>query len=214
MVLNLGGVYGILNMLGKIKFMRIFEKLKKYSEGIVDRFPEDAETLDLCSPIISSEELDSLCSLKVLPGSYIDVASQIALLGKEIGYFQLSPVPEKTLFDSITSSYSKKNPYFSKFELINAVQVASFEAEPIGVIKRDYENEGEVFILNILEPSMAACKIANSFQDFILFACKLDTIRECHEGPNAVGEFIEFLQDEFPDTSQDAWQEIAEIVLL
>lgn len=150
------------------------EELKAYSLAVCEEYPEDKDSSDLTNPLCDVALLKA--AIPNLPQSYCDVASRIALNGKVIGYFLLSPEAfgKSTLIQTLVEADSVNSPFASRFRELGCHHVANYEAEPIGVAGESELNEGEVFKLDIGSPKFESTKLGSTFEDFLLIAASLD----------------------------------------
>lgn len=187
------------------------EEAKAYSVSVCEEFPEDKDRSDLTSPLVDADALK--VAIPSLPQSYCDVARQVALKGKVVGYFSLWPeaFDKGTLVDTLVEANSEKSPFAEQFRKIGVYQVASYEADPIGVVGEGEPNRGEVFKLDIGNPTLNASKLASSFEEFLLIAVSLDKAQVEVQGQEASDAFLDDVKN-FADKEIAAnWRVISEI---
>lgn len=192
-----------------------FDELRQHSITYCNKYPEDLNRADLTAPLPSESDLESLRRYDGLPPSYIKAAEEIALFGKEIGYFLLWPEAfgGNSLSESLLLANSDRNPYASVFRSHGAYQVASFEAEPIGIIGKSKPNEGVVIKLDIGNPRVEPTILATSFEKLLFIAGSLDQVQEESEGQDAVEAFVSNIVLEIDPEVAEPWRLIGEIVL-
>lgn len=187
------------------------EEVKAYSLCVCDEFPEDKDRSDLTSPLVDADALKA--ALPDLPLSYIDVARQVALHEKVVGYFSLWPEAfnKGTLMETLVAANSEGSPFAEQLREIGAYQVASYEADPIGVVGEGEPNRGEVFKLDTGNPSLKLSKIASSFEDFLLIAVSLDKAQMEDQGQEASDAFLRDVQNFTNKEIAANWRVISEI---
>jgi hypothetical protein len=187
------------------------EEAKAYSIGICEKFPEDKDRSDLTSPLANVEALKA--AIPGLPQNYCDVARQVALKGKIVGYFSLWPEAfnKSTLEESLVEANSDKSPFVARFREIGAYHVAGYEAEPIGVVGEAKFNQGEVFKLDISGSSLSASKLASSFEEFLLIAASLDKAQMEDQGEGASRSFLKDVQKFASEEIAENWRVICEV---
>lgn len=193
--------------------IKTLDELVCYSINLSEECPEDRDRLDLRSPLPSASEFSKLQQLDELPKSYLDVTERVALLGKEIGFFLLWPEAfgRTSLADALRDANSSASPYVAGFRMQKAYHIASFEAEPIGVIKVGELSEGVIIKLDIGKPDHPSAMLAENFTQFLLIAGSLDQAQAATGGGRAFENFMLDLEGSFDPKIVDAWKPIGEI---
>lgn len=187
------------------------EDLKAYSLEICKSFPEDTDRSDLTSPLCDLELLKA--TISGLPESYLDVAKKIALKGKVLGYFSLWPeaFDQETLEETLVKANSETAPFTSTFRKHGCYQIATYEAEPIGIVREGEPNEGSIIKLDIDSPVLEISKLASSFEEFLLIAGSLDKAQMENQGPDALDSFLEDIQRATDKDIASNWRVICEV---
>lgn len=209
----------------KINVIRNLEELVAFSERVGDALPELRKSIVIGRPGCSLEAVNTL--LKKLPGmpdSYLSAIKAIRLEGIAVGYFRLSPsaFAGRDLTEKVISCNNpSQNPLVERHRMYGVYQVASWEADPIGVVHADRMFKvGQVVKYNIGNPEELPVVLANAFDQFLLLAGNLDAIRDKHsetDGPTqAMKEFREVLRNLFASeicNMHSTWESIAKVVL-
>lgn len=200
------------------------DELIAFSRRLGEALPELRESIVIGRPGCSPEAVNALAKkLPGLPESYLSVIKTVRLDGIAIGYFQLSPsaFEGRDLTEKVVSANDPAhNPLAERHRKYGVYQVASWEADPIGVVHANgMFKVGQVVKYNIGNPGEKPVVLANGFDQFLLLAGSLDAIRDKHADTDdpvqAMKEFSDAAKRLLPSDSDmaSAWESIARVVL-
>lgn len=201
------------------------DELVAYTQTLGEALPELREAIVLRRPGCSQAAASLLAQrLPGIPHSYLTVARVINIDGVSIGYFQLSPsayggrdIAEKV----IACNESAMNPLMKRHQKFGVYQVASWEADPICVAHAHGLFEmGQVVKYNIGNPTSEPIVLAEDFEQLLLLAGNLDSIRNKHseidDPTQALNEFKMCFTNILPTATSGMayiWEAIAKVVL-
>lgn len=146
-----------------------------------------ASQIKLESPGRQEKEINQLLkNLPFIPDNYLSLIKQVNLLGVSIGYFNLWPASftKESLTDSIIlANTDSSNPFLDYYQEKKLIEVASYEADKICLIKRNSPNnkEGKVFLIDITStPNISETEIADSFLQLLLLAGNLGEVNRLY----------------------------------
>ena len=145
-----------------------------------------------------------------LSRSYTDFVSQYQVEGVSLGFFDLCPGDNVSVLDSLRELNGQfQNPLLPD----NLVNVASFEADIIGIAKASpYHGDGSVYFVDItIAPGARVRPLASTFENFIVLASALDKI-VVEETDNPTSAIIELALDIGSDDYVESWRHIAGMV--
>lgn len=197
------------------------DELKKYTEEVAARFPVIASEIKLCSPGYSEDQVVELSRVvPELPPSYLNVASQVKLVGVSIGQFSLWPVPygKKDFTTSLTEANKDySNPFLDFYSTNGLVEVACLEANKICLGSVAVQSEGQVFLVDISsDPNPVIHKLADNFEQLLVLAGNLHEISRSYEDDedSGINEFASRLKKFGLDSSSiSIWNELLEEAL-
>lgn len=197
------------------------DELKKYTEEVAARFPVIASEIMLCSPGYSEEQIVELGRVvPELPPSYLNVASQVKLVGVSIGQFALWPVPygKKDFTTGLTeANKDDSNPFLDFYSTNALVEVACLEANKVCLGSVAAQSEGQVFLVDISSgPNPVIHKLADNFEQLLLLAGNLHEISMSYENDenSGINEFASRLKSFGLDSSSiSIWNELLEEAL-
>jgi hypothetical protein len=207
----------------EIDMIASLDELIAFTRRLGDALPELRESIVIYQPGCSPGAVNALArKLPGMPESYLSVIKAVRLDGIAIGYFQLSPSFEgRDLTEKVVSCNDlTHNPLIERHRKYGVYQVASWEADPIGVVYADgMFKAGQVVKYNIGNPGEKPVVLANGFDQFLLLAGNLDAIRDKHTDTDdpvqAMNEFRGAAKKLLPSDSDmaSAWESIAKVVL-
>ena len=203
--------------------IRTLDDLIAYTQQLADNLPELRDSIVIKRPGCSPDAIVRLkAALAGIPQSYLDVVSAIDLNGIAIGYFQLSPGSGKDFVDKLVRcNTATANPAADRFHSDGVYQVASWEADPIGVAYHAGPfGVGQVVKYNVANPKQKPNLLADNFEHFLLLAVNLDAIRDKYadsdDPSQAIAEF-QRCRDEILSGADSqiasSWGLLSEVVL-
>ena len=145
-----------------------------------------------------------------LSRSYTDFVSQYQVEGVSLGFFDLCPGDNVSVLDSLRELNGQfQNPLLPD----NLVNVASFEADVIGIAKASpYHGDGSVYFVDITTaPGARVRPLASTFENFIVLASALDKI-VVEETDNPTSAIVELALEVGADDYAESWRHIAGMV--
>jgi len=178
----------------------------------------------LAQPGCAAEAMTQLAKrLPRMPNSYLSVIRAIALDHVAIGYFWLSPeaFPGHDLAERlIACNDPARNPLVDIFCRHGVYQVASWEADPIGVVYSEgLFKAGQTVLYNSGNFEETPEVIGKTFDQFLLLVGNLYAVRDTYGKTGSSQAFTAFeaclnqLVSPEHDNIRRAWNRIAEEVL-
>jgi hypothetical protein len=209
----------------EIDMITSLDELVAFTRRLGAALPELRKRRVINRPGCSLEAVSALAEkLPGVPDSYLSVIKAIRLDGVVIGYFQLSPsaFEGRDLTEKVISCNDPvQNPLVEGHRIYRVYEVASWEADPIGVVHTDgVFKVGQVVKYNIGNPGERPVVLANDFEQFLLLASNLDAVRDKYSHTNdrvqAMHEFREVVSKLLSSDMgkmASVWESIARVVL-
>ena len=197
--------------------------LISYTEKLASILPQLSDEIRIYRPGCPSDVIVALRQMVPrLPDSYLSVVESIEINGVAIGYFQLTPTSSSKI--NLAKKLREYNdpastPMVQYYRRHGVYQVASWEADPIGVAYSDETfNIGQIVKFSAGNPARPPVVLADGFEQFLLIAANLDEIRGkfSDNSMHALRDFENYLGPLTADRRDEmylVWKQIAKVVL-
>ncbi|MGH9267329.1 MAG: hypothetical protein ACRD0D_04045 [Acidimicrobiales bacterium] len=190
------------------------EELQSYTEQRAAKSPAIASRVLLRSPGLSADEASRLGrDLPGLPSTYLDCAERFALETVELGMVALRPrsLGGDGLLERLVLANGSANPVAEFLRGQDLYEVASWETDPIGVVRDDSTSgrSGQVVWVDVTsDPSFIVSPLAPDFATFMVMAGRL--YQALHTGASV----DEILDGSAVDARQtESWRALASMAL-
>ena len=225
MVSNRAGESGTKSMRVVTDMIRTLADLVSYTRWLGEQVPSLKDRTEIRVPGCPSEIVAKIAhSLPDMPETYLETISAVLIDGIEIGYFHLSPPMSYggVLSERLSAANTPNiNPHAGALLSFGLYQIASWEADPIGIaFQQGKFQRGAIIKTSIENPGTTPVKIADDYTSFLLIAGNLDEIRERHMLSGTITAAMEefwaclpILTKSMDHVMFDAWLQIANVVL-